>query len=186
MLSAVIPCGLPRWHSDKESACQSRRHGFNLWVGKIPPSRKWQCTLVFLPGKFHGQRSLGSYSPWSSKGLDTTEHAHTHNIICVLTNELCPEFSITISWKTLWSENLRISCTLPIYPPQFSLNSWNPLIIYRGYNFAFSKLINSFWAVLGLHCCTGFSLAVESGGDSLVVICGLLIPGTSPLAEHVL
>ena len=98
-----------------------------------------------MPGKFHGQRSLRSYSPWSSKALDTTEHAHKHNIICVLTNELCHEFSITISWKTPLSENLRISCTLPIYPPQFPLNSWNPLIIYRGCNFAFSKLLINFW-----------------------------------------
>ena len=26
-----------------------------------------------LPGKFHGQRSLGSYSPWGLKESDTTE-----------------------------------------------------------------------------------------------------------------
>ena len=32
----------PRWHSGKESACQYRRHGFNLWVKKIPWRRKWQ------------------------------------------------------------------------------------------------------------------------------------------------
>ena len=29
--------------------------------------RKWQSTPVFLPGKFHGQRSLVSYSPWGCK-----------------------------------------------------------------------------------------------------------------------
>ena len=27
-------------------------------------SRKWQLPPVFLPGKFHGQRSLAGYSPW--------------------------------------------------------------------------------------------------------------------------
>ena len=27
-------------------------------AGSIPGSRKWQPTPVFLPGKFHGQRSL--------------------------------------------------------------------------------------------------------------------------------
>ena len=32
--------------------------GFSSWVGKIPWRRKWQPTLVFLPGKSHGQRSL--------------------------------------------------------------------------------------------------------------------------------
>ena len=28
--------GFPRWLSGKQSTCQSRRHGFNPWVGKIP------------------------------------------------------------------------------------------------------------------------------------------------------
>ena len=30
-------------------------------------------TPVFLPGKFHGQRSLVGYSPWGRKDSDTTE-----------------------------------------------------------------------------------------------------------------
>ena len=46
---------------------------FNLWVQKVPGSRKWQPTPVFLPGKFHGQKSLAGYSPWGLKELDTTE-----------------------------------------------------------------------------------------------------------------
>ena len=33
-----------------------------FWVGKIPWRRKWQPTPVFLPGKFHGQRSLVGYT----------------------------------------------------------------------------------------------------------------------------
>ena len=32
---------------------------------------------VFLPGKFHGQRSLAGYSPWDHKELDVTEQTHT-------------------------------------------------------------------------------------------------------------
>ena len=53
--------GLPRWLSGKESFCQCRRlkkHGFDPWVRNIPWRRKWQPTPVFLPRKFHGQRSL--------------------------------------------------------------------------------------------------------------------------------
>ena len=49
---------VPRWRGGKESACQCRRHRrgrFNPWVKRIPWSRKWQPTLVFLPGKLHGQ-----------------------------------------------------------------------------------------------------------------------------------
>ena len=79
-LLITITLGLPRWHSSKESACQCRRHkrlGFSPCVGKIPWSRKWQLTLVFLPGKFHGHRSLVGYSPWSHKRVRT--HTHTYS-----------------------------------------------------------------------------------------------------------
>ena len=40
---------------------------FNSWVRKIPWRKKWQPTPVFLPGEFHGQRSLADYSPWGHK-----------------------------------------------------------------------------------------------------------------------
>ena len=46
---------------------------FNLCVQQIPWRRKWQPTPVFLPGKFHEQRSLVGYSPWGHKESDTTE-----------------------------------------------------------------------------------------------------------------
>ena len=52
------------------SACPCRRHrrrGFDPWVGKIPWSRKWQPTPVFLPGNLYGQRSLAGYSPWGCR-----------------------------------------------------------------------------------------------------------------------
>ena len=45
----------------------------NPWVGKIPWRRKWQPTPVFLPGEFHGQRSLVGYSPWAPIESDMTE-----------------------------------------------------------------------------------------------------------------
>ena len=51
----------------------ARRTGFNPWVRKIPWRRKWQSTLVFLPGEFHGQRSLMGYTPQGHKELNTTE-----------------------------------------------------------------------------------------------------------------
>ena len=33
----------------------------------------WQPSPVFLPGKFHGWRSLVGYSPWGRKEVDMTE-----------------------------------------------------------------------------------------------------------------
>ena len=50
-----------------------QRPGFDLWVGKIPWRRDWLPTPVFLPGEFHGKRSLVGYSPWGHKELDLTE-----------------------------------------------------------------------------------------------------------------
>ena len=48
------------------------------WVQSLgqedPLEGKWQPTPVFLPGKSHGQRSLGSYSLMDRKELDTMKH----------------------------------------------------------------------------------------------------------------
>ena len=46
--------GFPGGAVIKESSCQCRRNkrgGFDSWVEKIPWSRKWQPTPVFLPEK---------------------------------------------------------------------------------------------------------------------------------------
>ena len=86
---------LPKWLSDKEPACQCRiscrRCGFDPHVGKIPWRRKWQPTLVFLPGESYGQRipwtrSLVGYGPWGPKGVghnwmtNTFTYAYMWNI----------------------------------------------------------------------------------------------------------
>ena len=57
--------GFPGGSSGKELSSQCRRHKrcqFNPWVRKIAWRRAWQPTPVFLPGEFHEQRSLMSYS----------------------------------------------------------------------------------------------------------------------------
>ena len=50
--------GFPGISEDKESSLQCKRPEFDPWVGKMPWRREWQPTPEFLPGKFHGQRSL--------------------------------------------------------------------------------------------------------------------------------
>ena len=72
LLHHLFKLDIPGGSSGKESACQCRRHRFEPWILKNPWRRKWQHTLVFLPGKFHGQRSLVGYSPWGRKESDTT------------------------------------------------------------------------------------------------------------------
>ena len=79
--------GLPWWLSSTESACKCRRCRFNPWVRKIPWRRRWQPTVVFLPGKSHGQRSRAGYSPWGCKKLDTTTKArYTDSFVSFLTS----------------------------------------------------------------------------------------------------
>ena len=51
---------------------------FNKW------RRKSQLTPVCLPGKFHGQGNLVSYSPWGRKESDTPEQLSTHAGIFIL------------------------------------------------------------------------------------------------------
>ena len=81
--------GLPKWHRGKESSCQCRRHKrykFNPWDGKILWRRKWQPTVVSLPGKSHGQRSLAAYSPRGHKESDMIKQQSTR------AQKGCPDF----------------------------------------------------------------------------------------------
>ena len=61
---------------------QSGRLGFDPWIEKNPLRREWLPTPGFLPGEFHGQRSLTvGYNPEGHKESDRTErlaHIHTH------------------------------------------------------------------------------------------------------------
>ena len=70
----------PGGTSGKESTCHAvvaRNMGLTSGLGRFPWSRKWPSIPVFLPGKFHGQRSLAGYSSWGRKESDTTEHTQS-------------------------------------------------------------------------------------------------------------
>ena len=57
----------------EKSACNARDLGLILGLGRSPGEGNGRPTPVFLPGEFHGQRSLVCYSPRGRKELDTTE-----------------------------------------------------------------------------------------------------------------
>ena len=59
---------------------QGGRPWFDPLVGKIPWRREQLFTAVFLPGEFHGQRSLAGYGAWGHKESDTTERLSLHFI----------------------------------------------------------------------------------------------------------
>ena len=66
----ICICNFPGGSDGKASACNAGDLGLIPWLGRFPWRRKWQPTLVFLPGKSHGQRSL--IGSWGRKELDTT------------------------------------------------------------------------------------------------------------------
>ena len=55
---------LPGGSDGEESACNAE---FDPCIRKIPWRREWLPIPVFLPGEFHGQRSLAGYSMGSQR-----------------------------------------------------------------------------------------------------------------------
>ena len=113
--------------SGKEHACQCRklrRFRFDPWVRKIPWSGKWQPVLVFLPGKFHGQKSLPGYSPWGRKELDMTEHTHNYPFYsqkCVLAWIINYIDILIIPNNNHWAQWSQMSC-FPFIPGPLALS----------------------------------------------------------------
>ena len=74
--------GLLWWLRQQRICLQYRRPGFDPRVGKITWRGEWLPIPVFLPGEFHGQRSLAGCYPWGSqKGGNswmTNTHTDTH------------------------------------------------------------------------------------------------------------
>ena len=83
-------------------------------------------TPVFLPGEFHGQRSLVGYSIWDCKNSDTIEQISFTFYPLIW---LCNCFNKTIWWKlccpSFWIKALRDWKPL-------SLFSWNSTITLQG------------------------------------------------------
>ena len=62
LAGAGFVAGFPGGSDGKESTCNAEDQ-----VGKVPWKREWQPTPVFLPGEFHGQRSLAGYKSIGSQ-----------------------------------------------------------------------------------------------------------------------
>ena len=77
-MCVIICTGFPRGSAVKNPPAM-RETGVRS-LGWEDPLEEEMPTSVFLPGKFHGQRSLAGCSPWGLKESDMTKHACTHII----------------------------------------------------------------------------------------------------------
>ena len=74
---AYLFLGFPSGSDSKEFACNAEDPGSIPGLRRSPGEGNWLPTPVFLPGKFHGQRSLVIYSPQGRKELNMNEHTLT-------------------------------------------------------------------------------------------------------------
>ena len=115
--------GFPGSASGKESTCQCRKCKncrFEPWVRKFLWSRKRHPTLVFLPVKFHGQRSTADYVHGATKSrmrlsLSTSISTYTIPTPSISIIEIC------ISLAHLLQLTNKIGCSLIHY-------YWNSII----------------------------------------------------------
>ena len=101
---------------------QCRRPGFNHWIGNIPWRREWLPTPVFLPGEFHGQRSLAGYSPMGHRELDMTKWLNTHICFFQLFNKLYIYIYMSFYMKRHFILNTAL-CTCQFQTPN-GLPQW--------------------------------------------------------------
>ena len=132
---------------------------------------------MFLPGKFHGQRSLAGYSPWGHRKVDTTEHTHTHTDNC--------KFSLPRKTKSTQDSAMG----------QFPLDhSYRPRQVQKAYTHTHTHTHTHTdhsqisLSLLWLSYCTelrpreidlGASVRLGTKGNNLVVINLILAPGNS-------
>ena len=70
--------GFPGGSDSKESTGNAEHLGSTPGSGRSPGEGNANPPPVFLPGEFHLQRRLASYSPWGLKESEMTEQL-THN-----------------------------------------------------------------------------------------------------------
>ena len=112
-----LTLGFPGGLDSKDFACNAGDPGSLLRSGWFHWRREWLPTPVFLPGEFHGQRSIGGYRPGGHKES-------------VMSEWLTLSLINSIFWMRKW--RVRVACesesglvVSDSLPPQGLYSSWN-------------------------------------------------------------
>ena len=100
------------------------RPRFDPWDGKMPCRKAWQPILVFLPGEFHGQRSLAGPQSMGSHRVRHNDATNTHLVGIMM------RWLQNTSWNGVvvpnpegWAQGAQGKIYKGLEQP--SINSWN-------------------------------------------------------------
>ena len=79
-----LPVGFPSVSDGKESSCSAGDPVSILGLGRSPWRREWLPTPVFLPGEFHGQRSLAATVHGVTKSRTRLSNFHEQTLTKVI------------------------------------------------------------------------------------------------------
>ena len=122
-----------------------------------PVEKGMQPTPVFLPGEFHGQRSLTSPSPWGLKESDTTDwltHTFLFRAFCPCPNDLNKKMRGFDFLSSIWilsrrhSFHMKLNFSLSTLPLPCAECTFVLLVTYL------SSLSPPLWEVIPLEACS--------------------------------
>ena len=115
--------GFPGGLDDKESACNAGDLGPIPGLGRSPgEGNGCPLLLLFLPGEFHGQRSLADYSLWAAKCQTQLSNQHFHGSSEPLRQSV--QFSCSVVSHSLRPHGLQHTSFLcPLPTPRACSNS---------------------------------------------------------------
>ena len=125
----------------KESTCQCRRckrQVFDPWHGKSPWKRKWQPTLVLLPGKFHAERAWQLQCMESQSDITDTHTGARAIHIRFRVTQLILKFEHQIFPRSMLTQEKTIFIVTQI--------PWYVLHVFKSHNRRVYKNMSTSWS----------------------------------------
>ena len=127
---------------------------FDPWLSKILWRRQWQPILVFLPGEFHGQRSLGGLQSMGSQSQ--TQLSDIHFLHFHKNEHLYPLWKFSYSLK---GGPMKSIYKLQVKKPHIVIFQYLKEFAFLNFQTCvsfFFKWITFDWRIITLQYCDGF------------------------------
>ena len=92
---------------------------------KDPWRNEWLPTPLFLPGEFHGEKSLAGYSPWACKNVRHDWATNTHGtIFSCFCNYICVCVCVCVCVQHTQTHSSVLVCVLVAQPCPLFVTPW--------------------------------------------------------------